>query len=87
MVDYEDEGEIYTEEFTRDIPNSYKQLKVGDAVLCRRYDTWDAARRVGHTRPFAVQRIFTDREEYELTTQGAVFPDVPPELHPRGYYG
>ena len=86
-VDYEVNGEIYTEIYTSNIPSSYRKLEVGDAVLCRQYPGWDAARRDGHTRPFAISRLYTEMEAYELTTQGAVFPDVPPDLHPHGYYG
>ena len=86
-VDYHVRGQNYTEVYTSDIPKSYKQLKVGNAVRCTRYRGYDEARRDGHTRPLAINRLYTDAEANLLKSKGAVFPEVPPEQLPGGYYG
>ena len=86
-VDYHVRGQNYTERYTSDIPQSYKQLKVGNAVRCTQYCGYDEARRDGHTRPLAINRLYTDAEANLLKSKGAVFPEVPPEQLPGGYYG
>ena len=86
-VDYHVGGQNYTEVYTSDIPQSYKQLKVGNAVRCTQYCGYDEARRDGHTRPLAINRLYTDAEANLLKSKGAVFPEVPPEQLPGGYYG
>ena len=86
-VDYHVRGQNYTERYTSDIPQSYKQLKVGNAVRCTQYRGYDEARRDGHTRPLAINRLYTDAEANLLQSKGAVFPEVSPDLRPGGYYG
>ena len=86
-VDYHVRGQNYTEVYTSDIPQSYKQLKVGNAVRCTRYCGYEEARRDGHTRPLAINRLYTDAEANLLQSKGAVFPEVSPDLRPGGYYG
>ena len=88
-VDFENQGEIFSHTFWAHTTNplAYNKLQVGNAVLCRHYPSWDAALQAGHSRPFALIKVYTELEEEMLRRRGAVFPDVPPDLRPNGYYG
>ena len=90
-VDCEDQGEIFSHTFTssdaKPLPAKFKKLKVGTAVRCRQYFDWHEAMKDGHNSTFVITQVYTKVKEGELQRQGAVFPDVPPDLRPNGYYG
>ena len=68
-------------------PEAFDKLKVGDAVLCRRYPSRDAALLAGHGQPFTILQVLDEPDVTLLRQLGAAFPDVPPDLRPSGYYG
>ena len=88
-MDYEVKGKIFTNRFLapKTNPRAFNKLKLGDAVLWRHYDGWDEARKVGHETPFSLIKVYTEPQVDVLRYHSAVFPDVPPDLHPGGYYG
>ena len=45
------------------------------------------ARREGHRQDFIITQVYTKTKEEVLRQGGAIFPDVPPNLNPSGYYG
>ena len=38
-------------------------------------------------KDFIITQVYTKTKEEALKQCGAIFPDVPPDLNPRGYYG
>ena len=88
-VDYKANGKIFTNRFLapKTNPRAFNKLKVGDAVLCRHYDGWEEARKAGQPTPFSLIKVYTEPQVDVLRYHGADFPDVPPDLHPGGYYG
>ena len=90
-VDCEDQGEIFSHLFystsMEPLPAKFRKLKVGTAVSCRQYSSLQEARREGHRRDFVITQVYTKTKEDALRQHGAIFPDVPPDLNPRGYYG
>ena len=90
-VDCESQGNIFSHTFydtsTEPLPTKFRKLKVGTAVSCRQYPSLREARREGHHRDFVILQIYTKTKEEALKQHGATFPDVPPDLNPRGYYG
>ena len=89
-VDCESQGEIFSNfcySSEDPLPAKFKKLKVGTAVRCRQYSSLQEARKEGHHRHFVITQIYTKIKEEALRKQGAIFPEVPPDLHPNGYYG
>ena len=86
-VDYVDNQgklvtKVYSDTSSRPLPHDLKKLKVGEAVLSR-----FEAHRDGYEDQLAATKVFSAREEMLLRSHGAIFPEVPPDLHQQGFYG
>ena len=57
-------------------PDHYRTMKPGDAVIC-----------AFHQYEFTIGKVFSKTEEENLLLCGVNIPEVPPDLHPNGYYG
>ena len=64
-----------------------RDLKPGDPVLFRRYDTQEEADQDDQMDKCPILMIYAPAEEAQLQSLGVVFPELPPELHSSGYYG
>ena len=64
-------------------PDHYKTLESGDAVVCRTVEVpgWP------YNPDFFIDKFVNKREEKVYRLTGETFPEVPPDLHPNGYYG
>ena len=61
----------------------HNELKVGDPVLLRRYADLKKARADHHDDKYPILMVYNEKEEAQLKSLGALFPDCPPD----GYYG
>ena len=64
-----------------------RDLKPGDPVLFRRYDTQEEADQDNQMDKCPILMIYAPEEEAQLESLGVVFPELPPELHSDGFYG
>ena len=64
-----------------------RDLKPGVPVLFRRYNTQEEADQDERMDKCPILMIYAPEEEVQLESLGVVFPELPPELHPAGYYG
>ena len=64
-----------------------RDLKPGVPVLFRRYNTQEEADQDERMDKCPILMIYAPEEEAQLGSLGVVFPELPPELHPAGYYG
>ena len=64
-----------------------RDLKPGDPVLFRRYNTQEEADQDERMDKCPILMIYAPEEEAQLESLGVVFPELPPELHSTGYYG
>ena len=85
-VDYMDNSNITTHHTIQPLSIT-RGLQPNDTVLLRRYPNLQRAQADGHDFNFPIMMVYNDVEEAELRTRGVIFPDCPPELQPRGYYG
>ena len=84
-------GRIYTKMVTgiepvrvnaRDHPK--RKPSVGDAVRC----LWEKNLEDSNENPLTIHCIFIKEEErFTSHVHQITFPEVPPDLHPNGYYG
>lgn len=90
-VDCESQGKILSHLIshpnTKSLPRKFRKLKVGTAVRCRQYSCLQEAALEDQHHTFIITLVYTKEEEEDLSRHGAVFPDVPPDLRPSGYYG
>ena len=88
-VDCHSNGEFSSHKLLapEDDPGAFDELNVGDAVLCCQYPNRDAALQAGHGHLLTILKVLDEPKVAVLRQYGAVFPDVPPDLRPSGYYG
>ena len=73
----------------------YLKVKMGEAVLIQRLEHCRLPRTKDCDGSYIddcccqvkFKKIYTGDEEAQLRSIGVVFPEVPPDLHPGGYYG
>jgi len=65
----------------------HEELQVGDPVLLKRYPNLQKAKADNHETKYPILMVYNEREETQLKSLGAHFPDCPLNLHPNGYYG
>ena len=64
-----------------------EDLLVGDLVLVREFGVPEMAINAGYEDDNPILMVYNDKEESRLHALGEHLPELPPDLHPGGYYG